>query len=84
MSTTYAVYLGHVLRERRNELKINLREVPGVAIGYLSNVERGVKNVSPELLECICAAINIEVYEVLERTAKCMRANRKLAWPPGK
>jgi transcriptional regulator with XRE-family HTH domain len=49
-----------------------LREVAKVArvsLGYLSEVERGQKEASSELLNSICAALNISLSTVLAEVA---------------
>ena len=54
---------GHRLRQRRT-----LRDVSGaarVSLGYLSEVERGQKEASSELLGSICSALQVPLSEVL-------------------
>jgi len=61
--------LGEVIRETRHELGLNLREVSqrgSVALGYLSEVERGHKEVSSEILDCIAEALGLPTYELIE------------------
>ncbi len=51
--------IGHVLRELRTRDRRTLREVSekaGVSLGYLSEVERGQKEASSELLSSIADA----------------------------
>jgi len=60
--------LGDVLRERRRDQGRTLREVSGaarVSLGYLSEVERGQKEASSELLGSICEALEVPLSEVL-------------------
>ena len=60
--------LGDVLRERRREQGRTLREVSAsarVSLGYLSEVERGQKEASSELLASICAALDVPLSEIL-------------------
>ena len=60
--------LGDVLRERRREQGRTLREVSArarVSLGYLSEVERGQKEASSELLGSICDALDIPLSTVL-------------------
>ena len=60
--------LGDVLRERRREQGRTLREVSAaarVSLGYLSEVERGQKEASSELLGSICEALEVPLSEVL-------------------
>ena len=54
--------IGDVLRRARTEQGRTLREVSDtarVSLGYLSEVERGRKEASSELLNAICGALDI-------------------------
>jgi transcriptional regulator with XRE-family HTH domain len=60
--------LGDVLREHRRDQGRTLREVSAaarVSLGYLSEVERGQKEASSELLGSICEALEVPLSEVL-------------------
>ncbi len=60
--------LGDTLREQRLAQHRTLREVSTVAkvsLGYLSEVERGQKEASSELLSSICHALGVRLSEVL-------------------
>ncbi|HYO86162.1 MAG TPA: helix-turn-helix transcriptional regulator [Dermatophilaceae bacterium] len=60
--------LGDVLRERRQSQGRTLREVSAnaaVSLGYLSEIERGEKEASSELLGAICAALGLPVSRML-------------------
>src|SRR5690606_21801688 len=60
--------IGDVLREARQRQGRTLREVSSaarVSLGYLSEVERGQKEASSELLASICEALNIPLSFVL-------------------
>jgi transcriptional regulator with XRE-family HTH domain len=66
------VALGDTLRDLRLEKHRTLREVcatAGVALGYLSEIERGQKEASSEILESIAFALGISVPEILILTA---------------
>ena len=59
--------LGAVLRRRRLAQGRTLRDVAAaarVSLGYLSEVERGQKEASSELLAAICAALEVSLSEV--------------------
>lgn len=65
-------YLGDTLRTVRTEKNLTLREVKDqshVSLGYVSEVERGRKEVSSEFLEHICSSMDIKMSEVLRMTA---------------
>ena len=60
--------LGDVLRRLRQQQGRTLREVSGtarVSLGYLSEVERGQKEASSELLASICTALDVPLSTVL-------------------
>ncbi|OEV04676.1 helix-turn-helix domain-containing protein [Streptomyces oceani] len=60
--------LGDVLRRQRQRQGRTLREVSSsarVSLGYLSEVERGQKEASSELLSSICEALDVRMSEVM-------------------
>ena len=60
--------LGETLREQRFAQHRTLREVSmaaRVSLGYLSEVERGHKEASSELLTAICGALDVRLADVL-------------------
>jgi transcriptional regulator with XRE-family HTH domain len=60
--------IGDVLRDERRGQQRTLREVSStarVSLGYLSEVERGQKEASSELLASICTALDVPLSEVL-------------------
>jgi transcriptional regulator with XRE-family HTH domain len=62
---------GHRLRQRRT-----LRDVSGrarVSLGYLSEVERGQKEASSELLASICDALDLELADLLAEVSSELR-----------
>src|SRR5215469_13289617 len=64
--------LGEVLRRHRLRQSRTLRDVSGaagVSLGYLSEVERGRKEASSELLAAICAALDVSLAEVLREVS---------------
>jgi transcriptional regulator with XRE-family HTH domain len=64
--------LGDVLRQLRLRQARTLREVSGsarVSLGYLSEVERGQKEASSELLASICKALGVPMSHVLREVA---------------
>ena len=67
--------LGAVLRRHREEQRRTLRSVAaaaGVSLGYLSEVERGVKEASSELLAAICTALGVSLPSVLVDVADAL------------
>ncbi|WP_435741607.1 helix-turn-helix domain-containing protein [Nocardioides sp. SYSU DS0663] len=60
--------LGDVLRERRMQRGMTLRQVSAearVSLGYISEIERGQKEASSELLASLCAALDASLSDVL-------------------
>ena len=65
-------FLGESLRELRTSSSLTLREVSGkarVSLGYLSEIERGQKEASSELLNAICGALDVPLSQVLRRVS---------------
>ena len=65
--------LGDVLRERRQAQGRTLREVSAsaaVSLGYLSEIERGEKEASSELLSSICAALGLPISHMLSSVSQ--------------
>jgi transcriptional regulator with XRE-family HTH domain len=64
--------LGEVLRSRRMEQGRTLRQLCGearVSLGYMSEIERGQKEASSELLAAICAALDVPLSEILSEVS---------------
>ncbi|GDY32842.1 helix-turn-helix domain-containing protein [Gandjariella thermophila] len=64
--------IGDRLRHARTSQQRTLREVSRaarVSLGYLSEVERGRKEPSSELLAAICEALDLRLSELLHRVA---------------
>jgi len=69
--------IGGTLRRARTERRRTLREVSRrarVSLGYLSEVERGRKEPSSELLAAICEALDIALHELLTEAAETIAA----------
>jgi transcriptional regulator with XRE-family HTH domain len=68
MASLVREVVGDVLRRVRTSQGRTLREVSDsarVSLGYLSEVERGRKEPSSELLNAICGALEVPLSEVL-------------------
>ena len=68
--------LGEVLRDERREQDRTLTEVAeqaAVSVPYLSEVERGRKEASSEVLAAIAGALDLALADVLERAAQRLR-----------
>ncbi len=65
--------IGDVLRDQRRRQGRTLREVSSsarVSLGYLSEVERGQKEASSELLASICDALDVPLASVLHTVSR--------------
>lgn len=71
--------VGETLRDARTRQNRTLRDVStaaNVSLGYLSEVERGRKEASSELLASICDALDIELSDLLDSVSRTMRTER--------
>jgi transcriptional regulator with XRE-family HTH domain len=69
--------VGGALRRRRLAQGRTLREVAeaaGVSLTYLSEVERGRKEASSEVLEAVCAALRLGLAELFFEVAETLAA----------
>ena len=74
--TLLRTHLGSTLRSARVAQRRTLREVAKsarVSLGYLSEVERGQKEASSELLNSICMALELTLASVLVDVALQIR-----------
>ena len=64
--------LGEVLRAQRMRQGRTLRELSAaarVSLGYISEIERGQKEASSELLASLCAALDVPLSEILSEVS---------------
>lgn len=74
--------LGETLRDARNRQNRTLRDVStaaNVSLGYLSEVERGRKEASSELLASICDALDLQMSDVLDTVSHNLRTDSRIA-----
>jgi XRE family transcriptional regulator, stress-response regulator len=74
--TLLRTQLGNTLRGHRLSQSRTLRDVSGaarVSLGYLSEVERGQKEASSELLASICDALDVELADLLAEVSLELR-----------
>ena len=73
--------LGDVLRDKRTQRGLTLREVSAearVSLGYISEIERGQKEASSELLYSLCDALEVPLSDVLREVSDAV-AVREMA-----
>lgn len=71
--------VGEVLRRRRQEQRRTLAEVArdaNVSVQYLSEVERGRKEPSSEILAAICDSLRIDLVDMLTEVRQDLAAGR--------
>lgn len=84
MSALLREVVGDVLRRARTSQGRTLREVSDsamVSLGYLSEVERGRKEASSELLSAICIALDVPLSRVLIDAGERMARREVLSEP---
>lgn len=68
--------IGHVLRELRTEKGLTLRDVAAashVSLSYLSEIERGQKEASSEMLTAITSGLGVRDWQVLVEAGYLMQ-----------
>ena len=76
--------IGEALRTTRLRQRRTLREVSSaarVSLGYLSEVERGQKEASSELLASICRALGVRLSDVLRDVSETLAVIEPLPAP---
>ena len=72
--------LGDVLRSERMQRGMTLREVSAearVSLGYISEIERGQKEASSELLASLCAAMDLPLSDVLREVSDAVAVEER-------
>jgi hypothetical protein len=78
--------VGEALRRRRLAQGRTLRgvaEAAGVSLTYLSEVERGRKEASSEVLEAVCAALQLGLAELFFEVAETLALAEAMVGVPG-
>ena len=76
-ATTLRTVIGEVLRDERHTQERTLADVAGdaaVSLAYLSEIERGRKEISSDLLAAVGDALDLSLVEMLERCVDRLRA----------
>lgn len=77
--------LGDVLRAQRMRRGMTLREVSAearVSLGYISEIERGQKEASSELLASLCQALDLPLSHVLREVSDLVALEEALVEAP--
>jgi len=67
--------IGHIVHLRRNKIGMTLRELSGksnISLGYLSEVERGKKEASSDIVENIAYALDVPSYVIVQEAGLFM------------
>lgn len=78
-------HLGDELRRQRQRQGRTLRQVSSaarVSLGYLSEIERGQKEASSELLASICGALELPLSQLLRQVSDDVALAELAAAPP--
>jgi transcriptional regulator with XRE-family HTH domain len=76
--------LGDVLRAQRVDRGMTLREVSAearVSLGYISEIERGQKEASSELLASLCTALDVSLATVLREVSDAVALEEAAMMP---
>lgn len=76
--------IGEVLRSQRKQQGRTLRDVSAaaqVSLGYISEVERGQKEASSELLAALCTALDVPLSVVLRQVSDLLEVDERAASP---
>jgi len=76
--------IGDVLRELRLQKGHTLRQVAGrasVALGYLSEIERGQKEASSEILYSIAEALDVPISQIMRDVSDRLAAIENVSIP---
>jgi transcriptional regulator with XRE-family HTH domain len=82
MSTLFREAMGDALKEQRDRKHRTMRQVViqagkgSLSIGYLSEIERGKKEVSSELLDALLKGLDYELSQLLRDTADKLEGAR--------
>ena len=77
--------LGDVLRAQRMRRGMTLREVSAearVSLGYISEIERGQKEASSELLASLCSALDLPLSVMLRDVSDLVALEESLTSTP--
>lgn len=77
--------LGDVLRAQRMQRGMTLREVSAdarVSLGYISEIERGQKEASSELLASLCSALDVPLSDILQQVSDAVAVEETLVAMP--
>ena len=77
--------LGDVLRAQRMRRGMTLREVSAearVSLGYISEIERGQKEASSELLASLCSALDLPLSVMLREVSDLVALEESLTSTP--
>lgn len=75
--------IGDVLRELRMERRLTLSELSErsfVSLAHISDVERGVKSISSELLESLAFGLRTPSYEIVLLAGSRMQLQNAEVW----
>lgn len=75
------IAIGDAIRTARMEKGMTLRDLSAkshISLGYLSEVERGTKDVSSVVLECVARGLSIPLYLLVSKASYQMMLSSEL------
>jgi len=70
-----AIALGDTIRQERAKKSMTLRELSSkshISLGYLSEVERGTKEMSSAVLDCVARGLDVPTYVLVSNASLAM------------
>jgi transcriptional regulator with XRE-family HTH domain len=71
-----ATAIGESIRTARMEKGMTLRDLSAkshISLGYLSEVERGTKDASSLVLECVVQGLSLPLYKIIDEASRKLR-----------
>jgi transcriptional regulator with XRE-family HTH domain len=71
-----ATAIGETIRTARMEKRMTLRDLSAkshISLGYLSEVERGTKDVSSVVLDCVAQGLSLPLYKIVDEASRKLR-----------
>jgi transcriptional regulator with XRE-family HTH domain len=77
-----SIALGDTIRSERQARGWNLRTLSAhshISLGYLSEIERGSKEMSSAVLECVAKGLSIPAYKIVADASEKMKVSEEFA-----
>ena len=84
MTEDFKGRIGKLIRDARTHRGLTLRELSAgarVSLGYISEIERGQKEASSELLASLCGALEVRLSDVLREVSHAVAVEEAAVAP---